>query len=243
MRVLPNILRVTVAQWAINESLRAVLVLVQLRPRDIRTNLRLTCTKHLHRSFLTSLCFGDPIVSLPSAGRIKKNSCSPLVWLYFNPFLFSLPLMNWYLVLDKYTSFFLSSFLTSLSFLPIFLLHENLTWGCHVCSVGPESKIYLCVSNLYVWTVSSLIGYSGMHEGATDTEKVRRARLQPVKLHCNIVTFFLICTWQDVVEHGYVLTSQDVYMCVWVQPVIPVRSLAADITTYWNEVILITEFR
>lgn len=82
----------------------------------------------------------------------------------FDHFLFSLPLMNWYLVLDKYTSFFLSFFLTSLSFLPIFLLHENLTGGCHVCSVGPESKIYLCVSKLHVWTVSFLVVLECMTE-------------------------------------------------------------------------------
>lgn len=46
--------------------------------------------------------------------------------------------MNWYLVLDKYEP---PSF-----FLPTFLLHENLVWGCHVYSVEPEIEIYVFLS-------------------------------------------------------------------------------------------------
>ena len=70
----------------------------------------------------------DPIVSLPSAGRIRNNHCLPPE-LRFNPFLFSLPLMNWYLVLDKYAPLLSSS----LSHPPPFLLpYFSVAWKPHM---------------------------------------------------------------------------------------------------------------
>lgn len=150
-------------------------MLVQLRPRDIRTDQRLTCTKHLHRSFLTSLCFGDPIVSLPSAGRIRNNNCYPLIYytltLFYSHCLWWTGTLCW---INTPPSFFLPPFLPNLPFFPSYF---SVAWKPHVrmsCLFRWtwEQNIPMCFKSARV-DCFFIYGYSGMHEEATDTAKVR----------------------------------------------------------------------
>lgn len=112
-------------------------------------------THHLHGSSPSSSCLGgNPTVSLPPAGVMRYNSCPSIPAWPFSIATASDELVPCAGRINTRPSFFPPC----LPFFPdlFFLLHENLAGGRHVCSVGPDAKIYLCVSKLHVsdWFIS-----------------------------------------------------------------------------------------